>query len=141
MGGSYFCNSPLLNFICRYIPLKQWDFDDSHSPKYQKFKVDELPRIISYEQDWKWNDLIPYYEKRYGKTIKPTFRRVECDIPEECTCPICNAHSLISHGMMVRKNHRFAARSVLISTLHLKITESLKLISFVALIVLISLSL
>ena len=56
--------SQLLNFICRYIPLKQWNFDDSHSPKYQKFKVDELPRIISYEQDWKWNDLIPYYEKQ-----------------------------------------------------------------------------
>ena len=50
-------------------------------------------------------------------------------------------HSLISLGMIVRKNHRFVARSVLISTLHLKITESLKLISFVALIVLISLSL
>ncbi len=30
----------LLNFICRYIPLKQWAFDDSHSPKYQKFKID-----------------------------------------------------------------------------------------------------
>ena len=28
----------LLNFICKYIPLKQWAFDDSHSPKYQKFK-------------------------------------------------------------------------------------------------------
>lgn len=39
----------LLNFICRYIPLKQWAFDDSHSPKYQKFKVDELPKIIHYE--------------------------------------------------------------------------------------------
>ena len=50
-------------------------------------------------------------------------------------------HNLISLGMIVRKNHRFVARSVLISTLHLKITESLKLISFVALIVLISLSL
>jgi len=24
----------LLNFICKYIPLKQWAFDDSHSPKY-----------------------------------------------------------------------------------------------------------
>ena len=48
--GSYFCNSPLLNFICRYIPLKQWPFDDSHSPKYQKFKVDERPRIITYKQ-------------------------------------------------------------------------------------------
>lgn len=74
-----------------HIPLKQWAFDDSHSPKYQKFKIDKLPRIISYEQDWKWNDLIPYYKKRYGKTIKPTFRRVECDIPDDCTCPICNA--------------------------------------------------
>ena len=50
-------------------------------------------------------------------------------------------HNLISLGMIVRKNHRFVARSVLISTLQLKITESLKLISFVALIVLISLSL
>ena len=50
-------------------------------------------------------------------------------------------HNLISLGMIVRKNHRFVARSVLISTLHLKIAESLKLISFVALIVLISLSL
>ena len=36
----------LLNFICRYIPLKQWAFDDSHSPKYQKFKIDKLPKII-----------------------------------------------------------------------------------------------
>lgn len=81
----------LLNFICKYIPLKQWAFDDSHSPKDQKFKVDVLPRIISYEQDWKWNDLIPYYETRYGKTIKPMFRRTECDIPDDCTCPVCNA--------------------------------------------------
>ena len=81
----------LLNFICKYIPLKQWAFDDSHSPKYQKFKIDELPRIISYEQDWKWNELIPYYEKRYAKTIKPMFRRTECDIPDDCTCPTCNA--------------------------------------------------
>ena len=71
----------LLNFICKYIPLKQWAFDDSHSPKYQKFKIDELIRIGSYEQDWKWNDLIPYYEIRYSKTIKPMFRRTECDIP------------------------------------------------------------
>ena len=30
-------NCWLINFICRYIPLKQWAFDDSHSPKYQKF--------------------------------------------------------------------------------------------------------
>lgn len=36
-------NRWLLAFICRYIPLKQWAFDDSHSPRYQKFKVDQLP--------------------------------------------------------------------------------------------------
>ena len=84
-------NCWLVLFICKYIPLKQWAYDDSKSPAYQKFKIDELPRIISYEQDWKWNDLITYYEQRYGKTIKPTFRRVECDIPDDCLCPVCNA--------------------------------------------------
>lgn len=84
-------NCWLVLFICKYIPLKQWAYDDSKSPAYQKFKIDELPRIISYEQDWKWNDLITYYEQRYGKTIKPTFRRVECDIPDDCSCPVCNA--------------------------------------------------
>ena len=41
----------LIHFICRYIPLKQWAFDDSHSPKYQKFKIDQLPKIISYKQE------------------------------------------------------------------------------------------
>lgn len=81
----------LLNFICRYIPLKQWAFDDSHSPKYQKFKIDELPKIISFKQDWEWTDLIFYYKQRYNKTIKPVFRRGECDIPEDCNCYLCNA--------------------------------------------------
>lgn len=81
----------LLNFICRYIPLKQWAFDDSHSPKYQKFKIDELPKIISFKQDWEWTDLISYYKQRYNKTIKPVFRRGECDIPEYCNCYLCNA--------------------------------------------------
>ena len=36
----------LLMFVCKYIPLRQWAFDDSHSPKYQKFKVDQLPKIV-----------------------------------------------------------------------------------------------
>ena len=45
-------------FICRYIPLKQWNFDDSHSPKYQKFKVDELPIIKTFiKQDWQFLNL------------------------------------------------------------------------------------
>lgn len=56
----------LLNFICRYIPLKQWAFDDSHSPKYQKFKIDKLPKIIYYEK-WDYKEYIPYLEWKYGK--------------------------------------------------------------------------
>jgi ssDNA-binding Zn-finger/Zn-ribbon topoisomerase 1 len=87
----YQMNSWLLNFICKYIPLKQWAFDDSHSPKYHKFKIDQLPKIISYKQDWDWKDLISYYQQRYHKAIKPVFRRVECDIPESCHCPVCGA--------------------------------------------------
>jgi transposase-like protein len=81
----------LLNFICRYIPLKQWAFDDSHSPKYQKFKVDELPLITDFKQDWTYKDLIPYFEKRYGKVIKPISRRSDCDISDDCVCPRCGA--------------------------------------------------
>lgn len=84
-------NCWLILFICKYIPLKQWAHDDSHSPKYQKFKVDELPKIDNFKQDWDFKDLLAYYKKRYGKEIKPVFRRVECDIPQDCTCPACNA--------------------------------------------------
>ena len=81
----------LLNFICRYIPLKQWAFDDSHSPKYHKFKIDQLPKIVTYKQEWDWKDLISYYEQRYGKTIRPVFRHGECNVPEDCRCFSCNA--------------------------------------------------
>lgn len=81
----------LLNFICRYIPLKQWAFDDSHSPKYQKFKTDELPILISHKQDWDWNDLLKYYLQRYGKVVKPVSRRKECDISDDYKCPRCGA--------------------------------------------------
>ena len=81
----------LLNFICRYIPLRQWAFDDSHSPKYQKFKIDKLPKFVSHKQEWIWCDLLNYYEQRYHKTIKPVFRHGECDIPEDCRCLSCDA--------------------------------------------------
>lgn len=80
----------LLNFICRYIPLKQWAFDDSHSPKYQKFKIDELPKILHYEP-WDYRLLLPYLEWKYGKKIKPVHRRSDCNIPDDCSCPRCNA--------------------------------------------------
>ena len=80
----------LFNFICRYIPLKQWIFDDSHSPKYQRFKIDELPKILHYEP-WDYRDYISYIEWKYGKKIKPVSRRSECDIDDDCKCPRCNA--------------------------------------------------
>ena len=84
-------NCWLINFICRYIPLKQWAFDDSHSPKYQKFKVDELPKVQIIQHEWDWRLLIPYFDHRYGVKIKPVSRRKECDIPEDCSCPSCGA--------------------------------------------------
>ena len=84
-------NCWLINFICHYIPLKQWSFDDSHSPKYQKYKVDQLPKIVYHSQDWNWQDLNRYYTWKYGKPIKPVHHRSECDIPEDCTCPCCKA--------------------------------------------------
>ena len=80
-----------LNFICRYIPLKQWAFDDSHSPKYQKFKIDQLPLITDFRQDWTYQDLIPYFEKRYGKTVTPIRRHSGCEISDDCCCPRCGA--------------------------------------------------
>lgn len=80
----------LLNFICRYLPLKQWAFDDSHSPKYQKFKIDELPKIIQYEV-WDYHSYMDYIKQRYGIEIKPINRRSDCDISDDCRCPRCNA--------------------------------------------------
>ena len=87
----YQINCWLISFICRYIPLKQWAFDDSHSPKYQKFKVDELPRVQFHQHEWDWQFLIPYFESRYGEKIKPISRRKPCDISDDCRCPSCNA--------------------------------------------------
>ena len=80
----------LLNFICRYIPLKQWAFDDSHSPKYQKFKVDQLPIVKPFiKQDWQF--LLEYFKWKYGKTVKPVQRRNGKSIPEDTICPLCGA--------------------------------------------------
>ena len=86
-------NCWLINFICKYIPLKQWAFDDSHSPKYQKLKVDELPLLLNVEP-WDYQDFMDYLKWRYKdeyKPIKPIQRRSECDIDDNCKCPRCNA--------------------------------------------------
>lgn len=85
-------NCWLIHFICRYIPLRQWAYEDSQSPKYQKYKVDELPTVIVREV-WDYKDFIPYLEWRYGKKIKPVSRRSDSNIPSGCSCPRCNAPS------------------------------------------------
>jgi len=88
-------NCWLINFICKYIPLKQWAFDDSHSPKYQKFKVDDLPIIHKSDriEPWDYSDFIAYLNWRYpnDKPITPIKRRSECNIDDDCKCPRCNA--------------------------------------------------
>lgn len=69
----YHQNCWLINFICRYIPLRQWAFDDSHSPKYQRFQTDSLPVIKPFiKQDWQF--LLEYYKWKYGKPVKPLQR-------------------------------------------------------------------
>ncbi len=83
-------NCWLLQFICRYLPLKQWAFDDSLSPKYQKFKIDQLPVIKTFiQQDWQF--LLAYYQWKYKKPLKPVQRRNGKSIPEDTICPLCGA--------------------------------------------------
>ena len=80
----------LFSFICRYIPLKQWAHDDSHSPKYQKFQTDELPVIKPFiKQDWQF--LLEYYKWKYQKPLKPVQRRNGKSIPDDTVCPLCGA--------------------------------------------------
>lgn len=76
----YQMNCWLLNFICRYIPLQQWAFDDSHSPKYQKCKVDGLPKVQIIQHEWDWRLLIPYFERRYDRIKLPAKKRIFLEI-------------------------------------------------------------
>lgn len=65
--------------------------------------------MINHHQDWDWKDLIPYFEKRYGKKIRPVTRRSDSDIPQDCSCPRCQAPSIYlyrnngSRGQMLCK--------------------------------------
>lgn len=80
----------LILFIAKHIPLKQWAFDDSHSPEYQKFKIDKLPKIFVPEPiDYQF--LLAYYQHKYGKTVKPINRRSQNTIENTVVCPRCGA--------------------------------------------------
>ncbi len=98
----------LFNFICRYIPLKQWVFDDSHSPKYQKFKIDKLPKIIYYEK-WDYKDYIPYLECR-SMARKSNLSAAVLNVILMTTVPahVAMLQSLISTRIMVQKDRSCA---------------------------------
>ena len=83
----------LLRFIAKHIPLGQMAYDDSHSPAYQKLKLDKLPTIIKFEkQDYEF--LLAYYLWKYKKPVKPIKRWNGRTIPEDIVCPRCNAPHL-----------------------------------------------
>lgn len=80
----------LLEFICKFLPLKHWNFDDSNSPEYQKFKVDILPKIIKFQKsDYKL--LIAYYKHKYGYVLRPINRRNGETLSKDIRCPKCGA--------------------------------------------------
>ena len=81
----------LFKFICKNIPLRQWIFDNSNSPEYQKFKVDEPPLIKKSIEVWYYKDFLAYIKWKYDVVIKPVKRRSVCDIPDNYICPHCNA--------------------------------------------------
>ena len=81
----------LFKFICKYIPLRQWIFDDSNSPEYQKFKVDEPPLIEKPIEVWYYKDFLAYIKWKYDVVIKPVKRQSVCDIPDDYIYPHCNA--------------------------------------------------
>ncbi len=78
-------------FISKHIPLKQWAYDDSHSPAYQKFKIDKLPKIFNPEPvDYQL--FLAYLKHKYGETVNPIKRRSESSaVPESIVCPRCGA--------------------------------------------------
>ena len=85
-------NCWLINFICKYIPLKQWVFDDSHSPKYQKFKIDELPIVEKPLPKLSWKKIIDEYPGSHnGKTLNPIRRKTNPHLSPKCKCPRCDA--------------------------------------------------
>ena len=105
----------LILFISKNIPLGQMSFDESNNPKYQKLKVDKLPKIIKFEKvDYQL--LLAYYKHKYNKTIKAV--SVEMERPYLLKLSAPNVVSLMTIFMitivvMVNINVKFVV-------LHLK---------------------
>jgi len=82
----------LLMLLCRFVPLRQWAYDELHSPKYQKFKTDKLPLIQKFEK-LDYQLLIEYFFWKYHKAVKPIARRFGSEnlVPDKTVCPRCGA--------------------------------------------------
>ena len=81
----------LFNFIVKNIPLKFKEKDDSlFSPKYNKLKVDRLPKLfIPQKLDYKV--LLEKYFEQHNKPLKPIHHRGNNPVPNDVHCPRCNA--------------------------------------------------
>lgn len=81
----------LFNFIVKNIPLKFKEKDDSlFSPKYNKLKVDRLPKLIVPEKlDYKF--LLEQYLEEHDKPLRPIRHRGNNPVPNDIHCPRCNA--------------------------------------------------
>lgn len=84
------CIYYLLQFIMRTHSFRQWRHEELHSPKYQRYKTDQLPKVIQfYTHDYRF--LIDYYFYKYGTNIKPIIRKSKTTVTEDLCCPRCNA--------------------------------------------------
>lgn len=86
----------LLIFIAKNIPLKSKP-SDWNSPKYNKLKVDKLPKLgcltkkVIYPT-LDWQKLKFEYFIKHKKLLKPINRR-KTSFPKDLKCPHCNAPS------------------------------------------------
>ena len=82
----------LFKFIIKNIPLNlDVPKDDSlFSPKYNKLKVDKLP-VIKVPEKKDYKQLLDLYFKEHGKELKPVKSRGKNPVPDDISCPCCNA--------------------------------------------------
>ena len=80
----------LLNFICKYIPLKQWAFDGSHSLNTRSL-LPTPSRSSSRSSNRTGSFSLNTISGSTAKSVRPVQRRNGKSIPEDTFCPLCGA--------------------------------------------------